>query len=136
MSHPDSRSPSPAAAPTLNPTWRYVATACLVALIALCVVWEMWLAPLRPGGSWLVLKVLPLLLPLRGVLRGSLYTFQWAAMLSLVYVMEGAVRGMTDPMALSAGFGWLELVLAGGFFWAALAYVRPAKKASRAGVSR
>ena len=41
----------------------------LIALILLGLAWELVLAPLRPGGSWMVLKVLPLLLPLRGVLK-------------------------------------------------------------------
>lgn len=116
----------------LDPRWRYLATAALLLLIVLCLAWEMFLAPLRPGGSWLVLKVVPLLLPLRGVLKGNLYTFQWAAMLSLLYVLEGAVRGMTDPAGLSRWMGWAELLLAGVFFVAALAYLRPAKKVAKA----
>ena len=41
------------------------AVAALLALIVLCVAWELFLAPLRPGGSWLVLKVLPLLAVIR-----------------------------------------------------------------------
>lgn len=118
-------------AAVLDPRWRYLASACLVLLILVCLAWETWLAPIRPGGSWLVLKVVPLLLPLRGVLRGSLYTYQWAAMLMLLYVMEGAVRGMTDPDPLSAALGWAELTLALVFFVAAVCYVRPAKRASR-----
>ena len=36
----------------------------LLALIVLCIAWEMVLAPIRPNGSWLVLKVIPLLIPL------------------------------------------------------------------------
>ncbi|HEV7930043.1 MAG TPA: DUF2069 domain-containing protein, partial [Nitrosospira sp.] len=51
----------------------------LVALIVLCVTWELVLAPLRPGGSWMVLKVLPLLLPLRGILKRNIYTMQWSS---------------------------------------------------------
>ena len=39
----------------------YGTVASLLLLIALCIAWETVLAPLRPGGSWLVLKVLPLL---------------------------------------------------------------------------
>src|SRR5690606_41802548 len=62
----------------LNPHLRRVAAAALLALIALCVAWETVLAPIRPGGSWLLLKALPLAFPLRGVLRGDVYTFQWA----------------------------------------------------------
>ena len=36
----------------------------LVLLIVLCILWELVLAPLRPGGSWMVIKVLPLFAPL------------------------------------------------------------------------
>ena len=47
-----------------------VCAASLIALIFLGLAWELWLAPLKPGGSLLALKVLPLLVPLFGVLRG------------------------------------------------------------------
>ena len=49
-----------------------IASASLIALVFLCVAWELWLAPVRAGGSTLALKALPLLLPLFGVLRGKL----------------------------------------------------------------
>jgi uncharacterized membrane protein len=68
----------------------------LIALIFLCVTWELWLAPVRPGGSMLFLKALPLLLPLFGILREKRYTFQWTSMLSLAYLTEGLVRVATD----------------------------------------
>ena len=58
------------------------AAASLVALIFLCLAWELWLAPIRPGGSLLALKTLPLLIPLLGVLHGKRYTFQWSSMTS------------------------------------------------------
>ena len=102
----------------------------LVALIALCIAWEWWLAPLRPGGSLLVLKAVPLLLALPGVWRKRLYTLQWASMLSLLYLMEGIVRGMSDR-GLSARLGWGEALLAAGFFVCALVYVAPFKRAAR-----
>lgn len=72
------------------------AAASLIMLIALCVAWEWRLAPLRPGGSTLVLKALPLLAPLWGILRGRRYTHQWTSLLSLAYVMEGLVRATTE----------------------------------------
>ncbi|WP_459614526.1 DUF2069 domain-containing protein [Bordetella sp. 2513F-2] len=115
----------------LNPVLRRVAAATLLALIVLCVAWETVLAPLRPGGSWLLLKALPLAFPLRGVLRGNIYTYQWAAMLSLLYLMEGVVRAMSDPGPASAALGALEAVLAAAFFLSAIFYVRPAKQAAR-----
>lgn len=77
------------------------------------------------------LKVIPLLFPLRGILKGRLYTYQWAAMLSLLYVGEGSVRVMSDIDSVSVMMAWLELFLAGGFFICAVAYVRPAKKAAK-----
>ncbi|WP_296557826.1 DUF2069 domain-containing protein [Pigmentiphaga sp.] len=114
----------------LNPRLRLVASVSLLALIVLCVAWETVLAPLRPG-SMLALKALPLLLPLRGVLRGNLYTYQWASMLILLYFMEGVVRGTTDP-APSLYVAWAEIALTTVFFWCAILYVRPAKRAAQA----
>jgi len=95
----------------------------LIALILLCVAWELWLAPVKPGGSWLVLKVLPLLAPLFGILDGRRYTFQWSTLLIWLYAAEGAVRSMTDTGA-SAQLAVIELTLALGFFAAAVVYLR------------
>jgi uncharacterized membrane protein len=108
------------------------ATASLIALILLGLAWELWLAPLRPGGSWLVLKVLPLLLPLRGILHGRLYTYRWASLLIWLYAMEGAVRAWTDPPPgnLLAG---IELALVLGFFVSAAFYIRHARGPQRHG---
>lgn len=116
----------------LNPNLRRLASVTLVGLIVLCVLWETVLAPIKPGGSWLFLKAVPLLFPLRGVLRGNIYTYQWAAMLVLLYVMEGVVRAMSDPAPLSASLAGIEIALSVVFFIAAICYVRPAKRAARA----
>jgi uncharacterized membrane protein len=109
----------------------WAATLALVALIMLTVAWERWLAPLRPGGSALVLKALPLVCALPGVWRRKLYTLQWASMLVLLYLAEGIVRGMTDG-GLSARLGWAEVALATAFIGCALAYLAPFKRAARA----
>ncbi|MDB5769749.1 MAG: hypothetical protein JWM42_123 [Burkholderia sp.] len=102
----------------------------LVALIVLCVAWELVLAPLRPGGSWMVLKVLPLLLPLRGVLKRNIYTMQWSSMLILLYFMEGVVRASSDA-GLSATLGLIETALTCVFFLCAILYLRPYKQAAK-----
>ncbi|RZF24591.1 DUF2069 domain-containing protein [Paraburkholderia sp. UYCP14C] len=107
-----------------------LATFTLVAMIVLAVAWEWWLAPLRPGGSLLVLKALPLLSALPGVWRRRLYTLQWASMLILLYFAEGIVRGWSDH-GLSARLGWLQAALAAIFFACALAYVGPFKRAAK-----
>jgi len=117
--------------PELNPRLRLVASVSLFALIVLCVTWETVVAPVRPGGSWMLLKALPLAFPLRGILRGNLYTYQWASMLSLLYLMEGAVRAMSDPAPLSVLMAWGEIILSSTFFLSAIFYVRPAKRAAR-----
>lgn len=100
-----------------------VATASLIALIFTGLAWELWLAPLRPGGSLLVLKVLPLLLPLFGILRGKVYTYQWTSMLILAYFAEGAVRAWSDR-GLSAQLALLEVILALLCFAASIVYIR------------
>jgi uncharacterized membrane protein len=106
------------------------AAVALVAMIVLAVAWERWLAPLRPGGSALVFKAVPLVFALPGVLRRRLYTLQWASMLILFYFAEGIVRGMTDTQA-SARLGWIETALALVFLLCALAYLAPFKRAAK-----
>lgn len=108
--------------PLLRPL-RLVSSVSLIALIFLCVAWELWVAPLRPGGSALVFKSLPLLLPLMGILKGRRYTYQWAPMLVLFYFIEGVSRGwgergLSQLMALS------EVALSVIFFFAAIFYAR------------
>lgn len=122
---------APATPANTRPLLATGAFASLVALIVLSLAWELWLAPLRPGGSALALKALPLLAAVPGTWRRSLYTLQWASMLVLLYLAEGIVRGMTDR-GLSARLGWIELVLALVFFVCAIAYVAPYKRSARA----
>ena len=100
-----------------------VACAAWIGLVFLGLAWELRLAPLRPGGSWLVLKVLPLLLPLMGLLRGRRYTFKWSSLLVWAYMVEGALRAASDP-GPSARLAVLELALGAAFFAAAVAYLR------------
>jgi len=102
---------------------RLVAAGSLLALIALCLAWELWLAPLRPGGSLVALKALPLLLPLRGIAAGRRYTYQWSSMLILAYFAEGVTRAWSDA-GLSQKLALAELALSLGFFLAAVSYAR------------
>lgn len=95
----------------------------IIGLISLCLAWELWLAPLRPGGSLLVLKAVPLMLALIGIVRGSRYTHQWASLLSLLYVAEGTVRATSD-VGPSVPLAWLESFLALAFFTGTVGYAR------------
>jgi uncharacterized membrane protein len=95
----------------------------LVALIMLCLAWEAWLAPLKPQGSMLILKALPLLLPLFGILKGKRYTYQWASMFILIYFTEGAVRAWADQ-GVSARLALIEVILTIIFFICTIFYAR------------
>ena len=114
-----------------NPTLWGLSLASLLALIALCIAWEWFLAPLRPGGSWLVLKCVLLLPVLRGVWTRNRYTLQWASMLILLYFTEGIVRATSDR-APSAWLAWGEVVLTVVFFTSTILYLRPYKRRARA----
>ncbi|HYR36271.1 MAG TPA: DUF2069 domain-containing protein [Burkholderiales bacterium] len=102
---------------------RLIAGASLVALAALCLAWELWLAPLRPGGSLVALKALPLALPLGGVLAGRRYTYQWSSLLVLAYLAEGATRAWAETGA-GRTLALAEVALSLGFFAAAVSYAR------------
>jgi len=102
---------------------RVAATLALVTLALLCLLWELWLAPLRPGGSFLALKALPLVLPLPGILRGKRYTYQWSSMLILAYFAEGVMRAWGDA-GLSRQLAVAEIALSLAFFAATVSYAR------------
>jgi uncharacterized membrane protein len=108
---------------------RYTASAALIALILLCLAWELWLAPLRPGGSFLALKAAPLALPLAGILSGKRYTYQWSSMLILAWLAEGAVRASTEQ-GVGRTLATLEAMMALLFFAAAVSYSRATKTRS------
>nr|MDP2190741.1 DUF2069 domain-containing protein [Rhodoferax sp.] len=83
-------------APRFVSTTRSLAVGSLLGLIVLGLAWELFLAPLRPGGSWLALKVLPLCIPLAGLLKNRMYTYRWVSLLVWLYFTEGAVRAYSD----------------------------------------
>lgn len=107
-------------------TLRTGASVSLVALIFLCLAWESVLAPLKPQGSLLILKVLPLLLPLFGILKGRRYTYQWAGMLILLYFTEGVVRAWSET-GISSQLALIEVVLSMIFFLCAIFYAKLAR---------
>jgi uncharacterized membrane protein len=95
----------------------------LIALIALCVAWELWLAPQRPGGTWLVLKVIPLLMTLPGIVRARIYTYRVMTLLVIAYFVEGVVRAWSDR-GLSAQLATVEVALTLVIFVGAILWIR------------
>ena len=108
---------------------RAMAVAATVALIVLGVAWELWLAP--TGRGTLALKVLPLLLPLPGLLRMRLYTYRWLSLAIWLYAAEGAVRA-TSERGTSAILAAIELGLAIVLFAACCVHVRARLRAGAA----
>jgi uncharacterized membrane protein len=103
--------------------WRRATAASLLALALLEMLWELWLAPLKPGGSWLALKAVPLLALTPGVAQGRVRVRQWTLLVLPWYAAEGVVRAFSESgrqafcagaaaalalAALAAGLGWFR----------------------------
>ena len=101
-------------------------------LVALCLAWEAWLAPLRPGGSLLMLKVTPLLFLLPAMARGLPRAYQWTTLIILLYVCEGVVRALSEDSPVRE-LALLELLLALTVYVCAILWLRAGRppRASR-----
>ncbi len=102
---------------------RVLAVGSLLGLILLGLAWELWLAPIRPGGSLLALKVLPLCLPLIGLLKNRMYTYRWVSLLVWLYFIEGVVRGYSDKPP-GNWLGLIEVLLCLLLFAACALHIR------------
>ncbi|MDP1656255.1 MAG: DUF2069 domain-containing protein [Hylemonella sp.] len=109
---------------------RLLAVGSLLGLIVLGLAWELWLAPLRPGGSWLALKVLPLCIPLVGLLKNRMYTYRWVSLVVWLYFIEGVVRATSEP-APGAWLAALEVLLCLTLFAGCTLHVRLRLKAAK-----
>ncbi|WP_395668214.1 DUF2069 domain-containing protein [Rhodoferax sp.] len=92
----DSAPSSPAPTPTTVAITRWLAVGSVLGLIVLGLAWELVISPLRPGGSWWALKVLPLCFPLAGLLKNRMYTYRWVSLVVWLYFIEGVVRAWSD----------------------------------------
>ena len=119
---PDPNAARPIAPLPASIAWtRVAAIGSVIALIALGLAWELWLAP--TGNRTLALKVLPLLLPLAGLLRNRMYTYRWLSLMVWLYFTEGVVRATSDRGA-GVWLGAIEVVLCLLLFAACAAHVR------------
>jgi uncharacterized membrane protein len=110
---------------------RFLAVSSLMGLIVLGLIWELWLAPLRPGGTLLALKVLPLCFPLTGLLKNRMYTYRWLSLLIWLYFIEGVVRAWGDAPP-SNYFALIEIVLCMVLFASCALHVRLRLKYAKA----
>ncbi len=102
---------------------RFFAVASVLGLIFLGLAWELVLAPIKPGGSLLALKVLPLCFPLAGLLKNRMYTYRWVSLLVWLYFIEGVVRAYSDPPPGNL-LGMIEILLCLILFAACALHVR------------
>lgn len=113
---------------------RWLAVGSLLGLIVLSLCWELWLAPLRPGGSWMVLKALPLCIPLVGLLKHRMYTYRWVSLVVWLYFTEGVVRAWSDKSP-SNYLAMVEVALCLLLFVACALHVRWRQKAAKAAIA-
>jgi uncharacterized membrane protein len=119
----------------ISPTvvWtRTVAVGSVLALIALGLAWELWLAP--TGSGTLALKVLPLTLALAGMLRYRMVTYRWVSLLVWLYFTEGVVRATTEHGA-GRVLATVEVLLCLLLFAACAMHVRARLRQGKAGVA-
>ena len=113
----------PNAPPPLANLARWVAVGSLLALIFLCLAWELVLAPIKPGGSWIALKALPLCFPLAGLLKHRMYTYRALSLWIWLYFTEGVVRATSDA-APSSYYAMAEVALTLVLFVACVVHIR------------
>jgi len=107
-------------------------------LLGLLLLWNIWLAPSKhfPISMVLIVLVVPLLFPLRGLLHGRSYTYAWSSFLSLFYFALGVADIMTKPPEASGTperlLGGLEVLFSLMLFVGAITYVRLKGRSQRA----
>jgi len=115
-----------------NSRFLYALTLCgYFGTLALLTAWYSWIAPATyfPTALVLLVMIVPLLLPLRGLLHGRKYTFAWSCFLALFYFTHGVMEAYSSELVRHLGL--LEVVFTSIWFVAAMAYIRTGKQTSR-----
>ncbi|WP_299661033.1 DUF2069 domain-containing protein [uncultured Psychromonas sp.] len=85
-------------------------------LLILVPIWHLYLSPPTLDiNPWLVMLIwlIPLLFPLKGIVQGNPYTYAWSGFIALIYVMHACVIIMSDEQ--ERWLAVIELVLASLF---------------------
>ena len=95
-----------------------------LALLLLVTLWHgLLLPPQQRSTAWvLAIAVVPLALPLPGLLRGNPRSHLWASLLVLLYLLHGAGEVVANPA--ERWLGLLEVLLSLSVFCNALLFVR------------
>ncbi|XVJ70195.1 MAG: DUF2069 domain-containing protein [Rhizobacter sp.] len=100
---------------------RAFAVGSVLGLIVLGLAWELFLAP--TGNRTLALKVLPLCIPLAGLLKNRMYTYRWVSLFIWFYFIEGVMRAVGD-VGISRWLAGVEVLLCLSLFAACAVHVR------------
>ena len=90
----------------------------LICLIILNLLWEIFYNPLQEDGS---------LMPLSGILKKNLYTYQWSSMLILLFFIEGVVRFYSED-ELSQMMALFQIILSIIFFISTIFFCKITKQ--------
>ncbi len=100
-----------------------LATLWLVGSLAACVlVWQLNAHSIGMAALWAGLLCIPLLLPLRGLVRGWRYTYGWATLCVIPYFIGGVTEAVANPQARV--WAALCLTLALALFAALILFIR------------
>lgn len=110
---------------------RALALAGFLGLLLLILIWTTWIAPPEIVPVWLALIVLvmPLLFPLRGMLHGRRYTHAWSSLLALAYITLGITIGAAAEDRL---YGLLMTGTSLAWFTGSLLFVKLDARRARA----
>jgi uncharacterized membrane protein len=105
----------------MNPTSfsRRLTLLSYIALVGLILIWYGWIVP---SPVALILLLLPLLFPLRGILKGNPYTHAWSSFLILLYFIHGVVEAYANPPVRM--WALLEVLFSVTFYTGAVLYAR------------
>jgi uncharacterized membrane protein len=109
-----------------------VGLASYLGLLLLVPYWHAWLHPSAyfPTALVLLVTAVPLLLPLRGLLRERIRAHVWASLLMPLYFMHGLVEALVNPPQRIPAL--LEVVLSLAAFLSTSLYARWAAAATDA----
>lgn len=101
-----------------------LAQACYLGLLLLQVVWHAVLPAPAGNRSWVLAAVaaLPLVLPLKGLLAGSLRSMTWGGYLVMLYLVVGITEAWANPAQRLPAL--LQVGLVCGYVGAALVFSR------------
>ena len=101
---------------------RLVHAATLGGIVALMGLLILWYGVRAPAPVWLAVMLIPLLFPLRGLIRGRAHTHAWTSFLILFYFIHGVVEAWANADA--RGLAIAEIVLSVIVYTGAILFAR------------